>query len=212
MKNLKKIFRHTLSAVLAFFALVLAGYLLFIPFYPKVIYEIEYNNPQTDRLSKNTNIVRKETEDYIRHFPQAEYKVSPNRLIIKKIGVNTPIVESGNPEYGLSLGSWHDPQSSTPDKQGNTVLTGHRFKYLPPNNTTFYLLDKLGRGDVLSVIWDGRVYIYKVKETKIVSKNDISILKQGDGKILTLYTCDPVYSTENRLVVVSELVEIKEAN
>ena len=59
-------------------------------------------------------------------FPEADYAVSGNRVIITKIGVNAPIVESKSAEYGLSKGSWRIPESSTPDKGGNTVITGHR--------------------------------------------------------------------------------------
>ncbi len=133
-------------------------------------------------------------------------KPALDRLIIPKIGVNIPIVESVNEEYGLNRGSWRIPDSSTPDKGGNTVLTGHRFKYLPPSNLTFYLFHKLEKGDIASVLWKGKTYYYRVKETKIVPANDISILDKTDGSILTMFTCDPIYSTKNRLAIISELI------
>jgi LPXTG-site transpeptidase (sortase) family protein len=87
------------------------------------------------------------------------------------------------------------------------ILTGHRFKYLPPSNLTFYLFHKLEEGDIASVIWDNKLYYYRIKEIKTVSGEDTSILKQTKTPILTIYTCDPIYSTKNRLVVISELID-----
>lgn len=132
-----------------------------------------------------------------------------NRLIIPKIGVNAPIIESPDENYGLARGVWHLPNSSTPEEQGNMIITGHRFKYLPPNNLTFYLFHKLEKGDIASVIWGNKIYYYQIKEIKIVGADDVSILQKTNGPILTMYTCDPVYSTKNRLVVIGELMEDK---
>jgi LPXTG-site transpeptidase (sortase) family protein len=133
-------------------------------------------------------------------------KSEPDRLIIPKIGVNIPIIDVPDEKSGLNKGAWRVTDSSTPDKGGNTVLTGHRFKYLPPSNLTFYLFHKLEKGDIASVLWKGKTYYYRVKETKIVPANDISILDKTDGSILTMFTCDPIYSTKNRLAIISELI------
>lgn len=181
-------------------------YLLFLPFYPAVKYKIgESAAPATDW--QNIEVVKEKTEQIANHLPTAEFAVSPNRVIISKIGVNAPIVESTSEQYGLSKGAWRMPQSSTPDKGGNTVITGHRFKYLPPNNLTFYLFHKLVKGDVISVVWQKKNYYYKIKEIKIVKPTDLSILAPTNTPTLTLFTCDPIYSTENRLVIISELIE-----
>ena len=72
---------------------------------------------------------------------------------------------------------------------------------------TFYLFHKLGAGDLVSVVWHEEDFLYRVKETKIVEDTDLSILEQGEESILTMFTCHPIYSTEKRLVIVSELIE-----
>jgi sortase A len=149
----------------------------------------------------------KEAKDFKNTLPASEYDVSPNRLIISKIGVNAPIVESKNADYGLSRGAWRVPETSTPDKGGNTVITGHRFKYLPPNNLTFYLLDKMEPQDIITVLWQDKEYFYRVSQKKIISPDQTQILNATKEPVLTLYTCDPVYSQKNRLVVVAELIE-----
>lgn len=207
MKYKTKSLFKTIIILLEISAFAVLAYLIISPFYPNIKYKITYDNPEIIADAKNEEKVREKTAEIINSLPESEYLISPNRLIITKIGVNAPIVESNNEQYGLSRGAWHVPESSTPDKGGNTVITGHRFKYLPPNNVTFYLFDKLEAGDLISVIWQEKNYLYKIKETKIVPNTDLSVLNQTDESILTMFTCHPIYSTENRLVIVASLVD-----
>lgn len=208
MKNIfkKNKISKALVLVLELLAFVLFGYLLLLPIIPNAEYQIA-DMRGTLPESKDVAVVRHDTEKIINRLPENDFDVSPNRLIITKIGVNAPIVESQNSEYGLSLGAWHVPESSNPEKGGNTVITGHRFKYLPPSNLTFYLLDKLEAGDVISVVWHEEKYYYKVRELKIVEPTDLSVEAKSTEPILTLYTCHPIYSTDKRLVVVADLLE-----
>ncbi len=186
---------------------LILAYLLLFPFYPALVYKFSYSERGVVAEQESIEIIKKETKEFRNDFPASEYSISPNRLIISKIGVNAPIVESTSEQYGLSKGSWRVPESSTPDKGGNTVLTGHRFKYFPPNNLTFYLFDKLAIGDLVSIIWKDKDYLYKVKETKIVPATEVSIMNPSDKPIITMFTCDPIYSTKNRLVVIAELIK-----
>ena len=187
-------------------AVSLLLYLVGLPLYPVLKYKISIENSSAFVDAKNVEAVKKETQKIFNGLPQAEYDISPNRIIIPKIGVNAPIVESQNSEYGLSLGAWHVPESSTPDRGANTVITGHRFKYLPPSNLTFYLFHKLEIGDIASVIWAEEEYYYKIKQIKIVEPTEVSILEQTATPTLTMFTCHPIYSTDKRLVVVAELI------
>lgn len=192
-----------LALVLELLFIVLAAYLVFLPFYP----EIKYRLAVGDKIdNQNVGEVTAQVEEIKSRLPESEYAISPNRLIIPKIGVNAPVVVTDNEQYGLSLGAWLDPQGSTPDKGGNTVITGHRFKYLPPNNITFYLFHKLLPGDTFSVVWEGKDYYYRVKEIKIVEPSDASPYNKSTEPVLTMYTCHPIYSTEKRLVVISEQI------
>ena len=56
------------------------------------------------------------------------------------------------------------------------------------------------------MIWEGQDYYYRVRETKVVDDSAVEIQYSTGEPILTLYTCHPVYSTENRLVVVANLI------
>lgn len=159
----------------------------------------------TNNIAKKTSNKKKPVNTEVK----TSVKPAVNKLIIPKIKVNIPIIESDNEEYGLNHGAWRLPNSSTPKESGNMVITGHRFKYLPPSNLTFYLFNKLEKGDIASIIWNNQIYYYKINEVKVVSADDTSILKQSKKPILTMYTCDPIYSTKNRLVVIGEIFENK---
>lgn len=133
------------------------------------------------------------------------YAVSENRLFIPKIRLNAPIVEGLDGNAAMDRGAWLMPQGVRPDAvSGNIVISGHRFKYLPPNNITFYLFHKLEPGDGVKLVWDGIDYDYIIREKKIVEKTDLSILRPSDEKRLTLFTCEPIFSQEKRLVLVAE--------
>jgi len=233
-KNKKSI--KALVITLELLAIAIIIYLIALPLWPAVKYKLVYQGKAPNIDWQDIEVVKEKTEDIIsdllqgsaapqslppqredcgdstdcetatRQLPQSEYSVSPNRVIIPKIGVNAPIVESENQDYALSRGAWRLSDSSTPDKAGNTVITGHRFKYLPPSNLTFYLFHKLEAGDIVSLVWQEKYYYYKIKEIKIVSADDASILGQTDKPTLTMFTCDPIYSQKNRLVVVGELM------
>jgi len=182
-------------------------YLILFPLYPELKYKF-FAKKNQEIIDINNDIATSTLRQiYKSSFPTADFSISPNRVIIKKIGVNAPIVEAKNSEYGLSKGAWHVPESSTPDKGGNTIITGHRFKYLPPNNLTFYLFHKLGVGDQVYIIWHKKDYFYKIKEIKIVPATDLSVMDQTKDSVLTMFTCDPIYSTKNRLVVIADLIE-----
>ncbi|MDO8668419.1 MAG: sortase [bacterium] len=202
----KNKFLKALVSALELLAMAIIIYLLVLPIWPALIYKFAGPGRNSQIDWQNLAAVKERTGQIIGRLPAAADNLTANRLIITKIGVNAPIVESKNPADGLSQGAWKTPESSTPDKGGNTVITGHRFKYLPPNNLTFFLLDKLTSGDLIALRWQNQVYYYRVKETKVVPAAEISILEPTALPTLTLYTCDPIFSTANRLVVVAELL------
>jgi len=128
----------------------------------------------------------------------------PNQLFIPKIGVHASISSALTERVGLNEGVWRLPVSATPAGPGRVVITGHRFKYLPPNNTTFYLLDKLEAHDIIGIIWQGQKYYYAVVSRRIVAADDMSVLAPTADRRLTLFTCDPLFSEEHRLIIEAE--------
>lgn len=130
--------------------------------------------------------------------------IGPNKIIVPQIFVDQPILEGPN-IYTANKGIWHLPTSSTPDKGGNTVLIGHRFLY-SSNPAVFYNLDKVSPGDTIGVIWNKQKYQYKVSEVKVVTPQQTEIEEPTQDSRLTLYTCTPLWTSKNRLVVIAKEV------
>ncbi len=124
--------------------------------------------------------------------------------------LKAPIL-NGVDKDDLKRGVGHHTTTALPNPEsGNVVLSGHR--WLPgsnPANTVFRHLDKLSVGDAVSIFYEGKEYVYKVRESKTVSNDAVEILDDTDSPQLTLYTCTPLFTALRRLVYVADLVEVK---
>ncbi|MHA1482664.1 MAG: sortase [Candidatus Heimdallarchaeaceae archaeon] len=138
-------------------------------------------------------------------IPEEFQETKEDELIISKIGVKIPVVE-GEDESALEEGAWRLPESSTPDQGSNTVLSAHRYKYRPPHEETFYLLDKLKEGDTFLVFWQGKEYNYRVVSSFIVMPDNLEVIEPTIIPTVTLITCYPLFSNEKRLIVKGEII------
>ncbi len=189
------------------------SYLILAPFLPEIDYQIRkllgirYREEEVFVYNPDNYDFDDETDKLRREY---EYEpVTGNRLVIPTIGVYIGIVE-GNNESVLFRGAWRRPNSSTPDRGGNTVITGHRFHYVPPNNKTFYNLNKIEEGSKIFVLWNDKEYIYQVYDVFIVEPDQTEIENNTEDDILTLYTCHPLWTAKQRLVVRAKLINILE--
>ncbi|WP_108668906.1 class D sortase [Peribacillus acanthi] len=105
-------------------------------------------------------------------------------LNIPTIQKELPIIEGVN-EDELAKGVGHLPSTALPDDKDQIVLSGHR-------DTVFRKVGKLKIGDELQILMEEGVYIYKIRNTYIVDKDDRTIIKRTFPKeILYLSTCYP---------------------
>jgi sortase A len=125
------------------------------------------------------------------------------RLVIPSIQLDEPIVIGSDPML-VHTGAWKRPSTSIPPAGGNTVITGHRFTYSDPS--IFYHLDKIDIGDHIGVWWDKTEYDYEVLNIMVVDPSRIDIEGKSDEPILTLYTCTPIWTATNRLVIQARLI------
>lgn len=181
--------KFRLGKYLTIAMIVAGGFILIYPFYPMIEYRLGWLDTGSLADSK---------------LPEAD-DIDPNKniLIIQKIGVKVPIVEGEN-ESALNRGAWHIPDTAYPDSGGNTVISAHRFQFLPPNNKTFYLLDKLDLNDKIAIFWRGVKHEYIISKIFEVDNNDLSIHENTDNEQITLYTCTPLFSTARRLVIIGQ--------
>lgn len=106
-------------------------------------------------------------------------------------GVSMPTLDKG-------VGYW--PGTALPGHVGNVVLAGHRVS----NHKPFRYLDLLKPGDEIQVTTSEGTFIYIVRQTTIVEPSDAWIIDQTTAVTLTLFTCHPVGSTKQRLVVFAD--------
>lgn len=185
--------------------LILVGLgILVYPFLPLIRYELFRPEPSYPYATRLLNQEPGGTGSSGR-LPNVSTRIpTTNRLVIPKIGVDMPIVE-GPDERTLYRGSWRIPDSSTPPQGGNTVLTVHRFQYLAGPNT-LALADRLTPDDTIIVYWkspDGtmREYDYRIDRTYLVTPDHTEILENTAAPKLTVFTCAPMFSTKQRLIL-----------
>lgn len=188
---------YKINNLLLVLIILINGYLILAPFYPKVyLWWQLHANHQQQKLEK---VIRSNKPSKTKPAPaprQGEW------LVIPKIALDTQIYEGPN-IYTANKGVWHRPQSSSPDKYSNTVLVGHRFTYTEPKGI-FYNLDKLAVNDTLALFWNGKEYAYKVTDVKVVSPTETEVEAPSKDSRLTIYTCTPLWSAKNRLVITAE--------
>jgi len=123
------------------------------------------------------------------------------RVSIPKIDLDVIVVEGTN-HKALRLGPGHLKGTPAPGEAGNSVISAHR-------DTFFRHIYELNDGDEIQVRRDGHTFTFQVTGKKIVTPNDLSVLKKTSDTRLTLITCYPVYyigPAPKRLVVFSKLV------
>lgn len=124
-----------------------------------------------------------------------------DRLVIPKIALDEHIYTGSSP-YLVNKGVWARPNTSTPPEGGNTVLVGHRFTYDGP--ATFYSLDKVTKGDSIVVYWQSKEYDYQVETIEVVPPTAVEVEAPTKDAQLTIYTCTPLWSAKNRLVLIAK--------
>ncbi len=124
------------------------------------------------------------------------------RIVIPKADVDWIAVEGITPE-DLRSGPGHVRGSAMPGQVGNTVISGHR----TTNGAPFYHLDRLERGDTITIETLIGVHTYAVVDTRVVEPSDTWVATQWEGSWLTLATCTPRFSSSNRLIVFAQLID-----
>ncbi len=132
-------------------------------------------------------------------------------LSVPELGLEDVPVPSGNSQVELDReGIIHLRDTGKPWKEdSNTVIVGHALGFLWTNVTyVFYELDQLEPGDDI-VVKDlqGKEYNFRVYDRVTVRPEDFWVTHPIPGKTtISLQTCTPIPTFENRLVIRGELV------
>jgi sortase A len=178
---MKRLSLRHLNNVLSLIAVGLCVYILAYPFWPKATFRW------------------KPTPPLAQPKPQAPKQIpEQNTLVIPNLKLQETIHE-GRESWTLNKGVWHTPRSSRPDVGGNMILTGHRFTYGGP--AVFYHLDKLKKGDDIVIYWQKKKFEYRVASILVVPPSATQVLGQTSDSRLTIYTCTPLVTAKNRLII-----------
>lgn len=125
-------------------------------------------------------------------------------LTIPVLKRKVPIFQ-GTSGKELKKGVGHFNQSVLPGEKDNCVFSGHR-------ETVFRQLDNLKIGDQLIVQTSAGTFTYKVNGTRIVDKDDRTVIVPTKDAVLTLTTCYPFNTPgyfPDRYIVSASLVKSK---
>jgi sortase A len=182
--------------ILTIFVVFLGLYIILSPFLPALSFLLRDKSPNS-------------TAPYAGALAESVGSTSTsqpagNRIVIPDLSLDEEIFEGNSIALIENGGTWLRPNSATPTENGNTVIVGHRF--YGNSTSTFYNLDKLKVGQKIAVYWYGEEIVYEITETKVVDPSAVEIEAPTNDKRLTLYTCTPIWTAKNRLVVIAKPV------
>ena len=134
-------------------------------------------------------------------------------LSIPKTGIKAPVILNvdgyNKREYFIALekGVAHLQGTALPGEKGNLVIFGHS-SYYPekPGNykDIFKNLEKLEKGDLIELKYNGKRDLYVVFQKEITSPKSTQYLAKTSDQRLTLITCVPPGTTKYRLVIIAK--------
>ena len=181
-----------LNNLLSILVIISAVYILVWPFLPAFNLWWRTHTGSNNGYVYQTKLTKK--------TPAVKPIPKDNRLVIPALRLDEAI-NDGPTAAALHKGIWHRPASSSPDKSSNTVLVGHRFTY--SGQAVFYSLDKLKAGDQIIIYWQGKEHDYRVELSKVIAPEAVQVEQATADPVLTLYTCTPLWSAHDRLVIIA---------
>jgi sortase A len=123
-------------------------------------------------------------------------------LSIPRVGISSVVLE-GADDHTLALSVGHIPGTAVPGEDGNVALAGHR-------DTFFRGLRNIRNQDDILVTTPSGVQVYQVESARVVSPEDVYVLKDVGRPLLTLVTCYPFYfvgHAPKRFIVQAHLLD-----
>ncbi len=159
------------------------------------------------KVSPTTNI--NITSDEI-----TEETAMPIRLIISKIGVDTPILNPNSTDIKvldekLKYGAVRYPKSGLLGEKDNIYIFGHSTSYKIVRNKAYKALNHLNYlkiGDIIKIQSENKEYLYSVTSVK-TEKDTNAVVKFNTGeKTLTISTCNTLGAKEDRFIVRADFI------
>ena len=129
------------------------------------------------------------------------------RLVITKIGVNSPIV-TGLSRPTLRYAAAHYEITPMIGDKGITAIFAHRH---PDHGRDLNRLNEVQAGDRFEIVRNKKTYHYLVQQNVVVKPAqvfDYIFGNYNDDDYVMLVTCDPIPTWQNRMIVIAKFVEI----
>ena len=126
------------------------------------------------------------------------------RLRVPRMGVNMLLV-NGTDHDTLKKGPGRDSRTFMPGENRLVYIAGHRTTYLAP----FSHIDRLRRGDRVTIEVPYGTFIYAVTRHRIVKSTDLSVLRSPRYEVVELQACHPRFFATHRYIAYAQLLRVE---
>ena len=126
------------------------------------------------------------------------------KLEIPRLGLDVVVV-NGTSSGDLRRGPGRHLETFMPGERQLVYVAGHRTTYGAP----FSNIDRLRKGDTISVDLPYASIQYAVTEHRIVDDNDLSVLESHGREELVLQACHPRFFASQRYLVYARPVSVQ---
>ena len=126
------------------------------------------------------------------------------RIRIRHLGLNMILVD-GTDHDTLTKGPGRYPGSYMPGENRLVYIAGHRTTYLAP----FSHLDDIRKGDTVTIEVPYGTFVYRISGHRIVSADDVAVLKSPRHERLILQACHPRFFATHRYLQFGRLVRVE---
>lgn len=134
------------------------------------------------------------------------YRDGELRLVVPRMQLDCEVldgVDAKTLERGVGL---YDNAQLPALGNPNVSIAGHRDIHGSP----FLTIDKLAEGDSLYLVQGDNVYHYLWEQTITVQPDEWSVIYCTDYSRITLTSCDPIGTTQNRIIAIGRLESVNE--
>jgi sortase A len=125
------------------------------------------------------------------------------RLKIGRLGADLVMVKGADPS-DLRKGPGTFDDLPLPGAGPTVAVAGHRTTYGAP----FRHVDRMRAGDRITVEMPYATFTYRVQRTRVVAPDAVWVLRDAGYDRLVLSACHPLFSSAQRIVVVSRLTRV----
>ena len=126
------------------------------------------------------------------------------RIRIPRLGLDMVLV-NGTDHETLKTGPGRYLRSFMPGEDRLVYIAGHRTTYLAP----FSHIDDLRKGDTVTIQVPYGAFSYRISGHRIVSADDVSVLRSPRHERLILQACHPRFFATQRYLQYGQLVRVE---